>query len=374
MVAPFFRRPSGATASPLEALKRRFYLWMLGLLVLSGALSTLLFTEGYFFDRVFTPLLLLALAGFACRLWRRPASLPMVERGVTLAAGLGYTIILTHTLYLSPEEGVRETFLGVFRLWGPLIYLWAYLALGSRRGLSASLAFYGATLALSLPYLLFYPPEDVAFGGRYLLGDFYLASLAYIAGLYAFATFLEQQVKERTKAEALAHHAYTDPLTGLPNRRLLMERLERTLQEHKALGVLFIDLDGFKGVNDSLGHHAGDALLGEVAMRLRGCVREGDTLARLGGDEFAVVLPGLRNKEDALLVARKVVEALGEPFELGGCTANVTASVGVSFYPQNALSATELLSQADEAMYRAKAGGKNGYREGAGLEEANARL
>ena len=367
MVAPSFsRRLNGATAPPIEALKRRFYLSVLSLLVLSSTLSTLLFTQGYLFDVVFTPLLLLALAAFALRLWRRPASLPLVERGVTLTVGLGYTLILAHTLYLSPEEGVRETFLGIFRLWGPLIYLWAYLALGSRWGLLASLTFYGATLTVSFPYLLFYPPEDSAFNGRYLLGDFYLASLAYIAGLYAFATFLEQQVKERAKAEALAHYAYTDPLTGLPNRRLLTERLERSLQE-EALGVLFIDLDGFKGVNDRWGHQAGDALLGEVAARLRGCVRQEDTLARLGGDEFAVVLPGLRNKEDALLVARKVVEALGEPFVLGRCTASVTASVGVSFYPQDALSATELLSQADQAMYRAKAAGKNGYCEGAGL-------
>ena len=296
MVAPSFsHRLGGTTAPPLEALKRRFYLVMLSLLVLSGAASTLLFTEGYFFDIVFTPLLLLVLAAFAFRLWWHPSSLPLVERGVTLTATLGYTFILAHTLYLSPEEGVRETFLGIFRLWGPLIYVWAYLALGSRWGLLASLTFYGATLALSLPYLLFSPPEDLAFNGRYLLGDFYLASLAYIAGLYAFATFLEQQVRERAKAEALAHYGYTDPLTGLPNRRLLMERLERSLQE-EALGVLFIDLDGFKGVNDRWGHHAGDALLGEVAVRLRGCVRQEDTLARLGGDEFAVVLPGLRIK------------------------------------------------------------------------------
>ncbi len=369
MVAPALsHRLSGATPPPLEALKRRFYLVMLSLLVLSGAASTLLFTEGYFFDRVFTPLLLLVLAGFAFRLWWRPASLPLVERGVTLTAGLGYTFILAHTLYLSPEEGVRETFLGIFRLWGPLIYVWAYLALGSRRGLLASLAFYGATLAVSFPYLLFYPPEDLAFDGRYLLGDFYLASLAYIAGLYASATFLEQQVREGAKAEALAHYAYTDPLTGLPNRRLLAETLERSLQEDKALGVLFIDLDGFKGVNDSLGHHAGDALLMEVATRLKGCVRGGDTLARLGGDEFVVVLPGLRSKEDAVGVAHKVVEALREPFVTAGNTLSVTASVGVSFYPRDGLSATDLLSQADRAMYRAKAGGKNGYREGAGLE------
>ena len=171
MVAPSFSyRSSGTTAPPIETLKRRFYLVMLSLLVLSGALSTLLFTEGYFFDRVFTPLLLLVLAGFTFKLWRHPASLPLVERGVTLTATLGYTFILAHTLYLSPEEGVRETFLEIFRLWGLLIYVWAYLALGSRRGLLASLAFYGATLAVSFPYLLSYPPEDLAFGGRYLLG------------------------------------------------------------------------------------------------------------------------------------------------------------------------------------------------------------
>ncbi len=358
-------------AASAEHLKRRFYLVLLSVLVVSSFASLLLFTQDYFFDRVLSPALLLILAGLTTWLWWQPTSLKAVERGVTLAAALSYALILAHTLYLSSEEGARAAFLDIFRLWGPLIYLWSYLALGKRRGLAASLAFYAATLLVSLPYFLFYPLADAAFGGRYLLGDFYLASLAYIAGLHVFATFLEWQVAERLAAEALTHYAYTDPLTELPNRRYLAEALERSLerQDGRLLGVLFVDLDEFKAVNDRWGHQAGDALLVAVAARLKTCVRLEDTVARLGGDEFAVVLPDLKDKEDAAKIARGVVTALAVPFELSGGVASVTASVGVSLYPQDGTSAEGLLLRADRAMYRVKAGGKNGYCEDVRYED-----
>ncbi len=367
MAFPSLRVPAGTSLSPGELLKCRFYLVLLSVLVLAGLTSLLLFTEGYFFDRVLSPLLLLTLAGFTARLWYHPPSLRTVERGVTLAITLGYALILTHTLYVSGEVGVREEFINIFRLWGPLIYLWSFLALGKRRGLAASFAFYLSTLLLSLPYFLLYPPEDALFGGRYLLGDFYLASLAYLAGLYAFATFLERQAEERLRAESLARYAYIDALTELPNRRHLNETLERALGHSSGpIGVLFIDLNDFKAINDRWGHHAGDALLVAVAARLKNCVRREDTLARLGGDEFAVVLPGLRHKEDAGEVAREILKALTDPFELPGVVASVTASVGVSLYPQDGTSAEGLLVKADRAMYRAKVSGKSGCCEEVG--------
>ncbi|UBV45282.1 EAL domain-containing protein (plasmid) [Deinococcus taeanensis] len=180
---------------------------------------------------------------------------------------------------------------------------------------------------------------------------------------------LELKVRERTMAlEAsqarLAHQAQHDVLTGLPNRALFQDRVERGLasaaREREMLAVMFIDLDGFKTVNDTLGHAAGDALLREVAVRLQDSVRHNDTVARLGGDEFTVMLLGVQDAQDAALVANKVLRALRQPVVLAdGRTAHVSGSVGVSLYPQDGADAADLQRHADVAMYRAKQGGKN---------------
>lgn len=163
--------------------------------------------------------------------------------------------------------------------------------------------------------------------------------------------------------ERLRHLAYHDTLTGLPNRGLLYDRLGVAVrQAHRrgsGIGVLFIDFDGFKAVNDSYGHDAGDRLLVELASRLRDGVRAGDTVARLGGDEFVVLLDGATGPEDAARVAAKVLEAVRAPFRHGGHDLAVTASVGVSTYPEDGASAEALLRSADAAMYEAKGRGRD---------------
>jgi diguanylate cyclase (GGDEF)-like protein/PAS domain S-box-containing protein len=163
----------------------------------------------------------------------------------------------------------------------------------------------------------------------------------------------------------LRHQAFHDALTGLANRALLQDRLDHALQAHSRSGghaaLVICDLDGFKTINDSLGHHAGDELLTVAARRLLELVRPGDTVARLGGDEFAVLLPELEEPEVARRVAERVVEALGQPFPLDSQTVLVSASVGVTFsHPGK--SAVELLREADAAMYEAKSAGKNRIR------------
>jgi len=150
-------------------------------------------------------------------------------------------------------------------------------------------------------------------------------------------------------------HAFNDSLTGLPNRALLLDRLEVALgradRERKPVSVLFLDLDGFKVVNDSLGHVAGDRLLIDVAGRLRGCLRRGDTAARIGGDEFAILLGDLGNPERAQHVAERVIAALREPFTVLGREVFVSASIGIAYGQDDA---QDLLRNADVAMYRAK--------------------
>jgi diguanylate cyclase (GGDEF)-like protein len=162
----------------------------------------------------------------------------------------------------------------------------------------------------------------------------------------------------RREAERrLAHLAYCDSLTGLWNRYMFAERLEHAVANARRvghrLGVLYIDLDGFKAVNDTLGHDAGDTLLKETAARLRRTLRDSDTISRLGGDEFAVVLTHLRENTLAPTVAR-VAAALAEPVAIGAATARVTASIGVAEFPNEAQHASLLVQLADAAMYQAK--------------------
>ena len=158
--------------------------------------------------------------------------------------------------------------------------------------------------------------------------------------------------------------AYHDGLTGLPNRILFCDRLEMAMaqanRQGQKVGLLFVDLDRFKGVNDSLGHSVGDKLLRAVARRIQSCVREGDTVARLGGDEFTLLLSGLQDATDASAAADKVLRALRQPFALDGHELFITGSVGVSLYPDDGSDVDTLLKTSDVAMYRAKhQGGDN---------------
>lgn len=173
-------------------------------------------------------------------------------------------------------------------------------------------------------------------------------------------------ITPRKEAEEQAwRHAHIDVLTGLPNRRLLRDRLEAEVRNvrrsHETLALLFIDLDGFKQVNDLLGHDAGDALLSEVARRLRECVRESDIVARLGGDEFTVVLTGLNEAYHIEFICEKILLALARPVTLGNEKAYITGSIGIAVSPFDAESAEELMRKADQAMYAAKQAGKNQF-------------
>ncbi|WP_290612944.1 EAL domain-containing protein [Arsukibacterium sp. UBA3155] len=170
---------------------------------------------------------------------------------------------------------------------------------------------------------------------------------------------------QKMAEEELRYLANYDALTGLPNRALLMDRIlhamEQSRREKKALALCFIDLDKFKQVNDSLGHDIGDLLLKEVARRLGLSLRERDTVARLGGDEFVVLLEGYRRGENVSMVARKMLSVVSEPMQLGPHTVGVSPSIGIALYPDDALTAQELLKHADVAMYHAKEAGRNNF-------------
>jgi diguanylate cyclase (GGDEF)-like protein/PAS domain S-box-containing protein len=173
-------------------------------------------------------------------------------------------------------------------------------------------------------------------------------------------------ITQRKESEKLIwKQANFDLLTGLPNRLMFMDRLEQAIKKashtNRHLVLLFLDLDRFKEINDSYGHSTGDVLLKEVALRLKYCLREGDTFARLGGDEFTIILSELAHVIDADMIAQCVLDQLNSPFKLGEKTIYISTSIGVTVYPNDALTAGDLLKNADQAMYAAKAAGRNRY-------------
>jgi diguanylate cyclase (GGDEF)-like protein len=173
-------------------------------------------------------------------------------------------------------------------------------------------------------------------------------------------------ISDRKLAEQrIAHMAHHDALTGLPNRVLLRDRIQQAIaQAHRGsaqLAVLFLDLDRFKTINDSLGHQLGDRLLQSVASRLLVCVREGDTVSRVGGDEFVIVIPGIAAAADASSVGAKILEVLASTFHLHGNDLHVNASIGISLYPSDGADAETLMRNADTAMYHAKDSGRANY-------------
>jgi diguanylate cyclase (GGDEF)-like protein len=202
-------------------------------------------------------------------------------------------------------------------------------------------------------------------------------AVGQVIGVFALAQdiTLRKQNEERLVSAALH-----DPLTGLANRQLLADRVSLAIaharRNRSALAVVYLDLDGFKQVNDTLGHDAGDNLLEMVARRLLAAVREVDTVARVGGDEFVIALWQVNGAPDSASVASKLIETVSKPYQVGERTVTITISAGVGIYPAHGEDAASLLKSADLALQAAKRGGKNGYRvfDGELLHERRGRL
>jgi diguanylate cyclase (GGDEF)-like protein/PAS domain S-box-containing protein len=209
--------------------------------------------------------------------------------------------------------------------------------------------------------------SNVTRGGRTIHCEWYNTPLVDAAGQVIGFASLVQDITERLNTERTIHYmAHHDALTGLPNRRLMQDRLNQAImaarRKQRHVAVLFLDLDRFKVVNDTLGHDTGDFILKDVARRLATCVREVDTVSREGGDEFVVILPDLERPEHARVVADKILKELTRPVEIGGHEIHITPSIGISHYPNDATDVQQLLKHADNAMYQAKDAGRNTVR------------
>ena len=197
--------------------------------------------------------------------------------------------------------------------------------------------------------------------------DRYSAPLVDTKSRYRGRIWYFRDITDRKVAEERIHFlAYSDALTRLPNRRLLQDRLTQALASARRqkcrVALLFLDLDRFKNINDSLGHSVGDLLLQQVAERLKTWAREQDTVARLGGDEFLIVLTGLKDVTDAAVAAERLMDAIIGEYTIQGQTLNITCSLGISIFPEHGTDAETLIKNADTAMYSAKEGGRNGFR------------
>lgn len=195
---------------------------------------------------------------------------------------------------------------------------------------------------------------------------FHKASFTKSNGSFGGIVGAMLDISDRKKSEEeIIHLASHDGLTGLPNRRLLMDRLDQALaRSHRSkdtVAVLFLDLDNFKPINDTMGHRQGDDVLKMMAERLQGCLRETDTVARFGGDEFVVVMTDIKDNKDVTTLAENLNQALSEPFAIGGREAALSASIGIALYPDHAHVSESLLTLADDAMYQAKKKGKGNH-------------
>ncbi|WP_229215559.1 EAL domain-containing protein [Duganella sp. CY15W] len=185
------------------------------------------------------------------------------------------------------------------------------------------------------------------------------------ANPFRYVALLSDITKKKASEELIWRQANFDALTGLPNRRMFHEHLrqemKKTDRSHLPMALVFVDLDYFKEINDTLGHDKGDLLLKEVAARLSSCVRSTDTVARLGGDEFTVILSELRNASDVVRTAQEILKKMSTPFDLGENVAQISSSIGITLYPEDAADAETLIKNADQAMYAAKQQGRNRF-------------
>jgi diguanylate cyclase (GGDEF)-like protein len=352
---------SGEALEPLGILKRRLYL-----LVWPFGVAAFLLTYGVKLaersltgiEHVVYPLVMLYLIAMPIMVlwWKGDRALRMIERSMfAMCTGILF-LLFCDALFLRPAAE-RTDALGGLLYWFPVAYVVAYVGF-DRRAPLASGGFFFLTLLAALAFL----PQ--AFAAKrhseiYALAHFFLANAIYIVLLYTVTVLRVHYISAQSRAESMSRLALTDTVTNLPNRRhlelLLARETERARRFLRPFSVILLDLDGFKEVNDTHGHEAGDEALRHVGLAIKEHLRPSDEVGRWGGDEFLVLAPELNIEKARQMAERLRAMVQVEPME--GID-KVTASFGVAFYePQESVEA--LLRRADAALYRAKSSGRN---------------
>ena len=371
MLRPFIRKLTELGRTPQQNWRSAFLvaLPVPALALLLGLALEQLGAQASPYDTLMYPAFAGTLLLLAALLQLRIISFERAFLGTMSAASLFFLSKLFYILYFLPPGAnffreLSETF-----PWLPALYVLTSLLPLIRAGrLIASLCF-TAMVGLGLVYSATNLWAGENYGQVQALAQLLLANLTFHALTYYFSRYMGRFVRSQAHVETMERLAYTDLLTGLPNRLALEEQLRSTAantvdstEPPKIFALLFVDIDGFKLVNDTMGHEAGDLLLMQIAERLRRSVRQTDLLARISGDEFVVLLRGLKTGSEGVSVAEKIKRTLDEPFFIDAQVFHIGASIGVSVSPADATDPTELLRHADSAMYHVKRSGKNGVK------------
>lgn len=316
--------------------------------------------QGTPFDQLSYPLALSLLGGLSLILWKFPGTVSAVVTALVFAMSGLFLGKLVFILFFMPQSSrvqleMTETF-----FWIPALQILSFFIPDLRSARSASVVFFSLFCVVSVLYLFQVKPGTAPLGIVYSLLQLNLANLVLFIVTHAFIGFREKYVRSVSAYDTMRQLLVTDVLTGLPNRQQLDEVMAAALGERRPFALLFIDMDGFKLVNDTLGHVVGDQALQETARRLQAARRPDLFAARLSGDEFVVLV--FSGPAEAYGVAKSILADLAQPLVVGGHIVHLTASIGMSVYPEDGQDALRLLQHADSAMYTVKTFGKHGVR------------
>ncbi len=313
------------------------------------------------FDRVAYPLLTLGVVVLEVLLWRFRRATGQVVTALVTAISAFFLSKLIYVLFFLPAGASVQAEMTESFFWIPSLYVLSLFVPNLRAARGISLAFFAGVLLSSVGYALDQRVTPRTTGVLFALVELNLANLTLLALTNVFIGYKDRLARSQSKAETLQRLAFTDLLTGLPNRLQLEHELQGAIERGEPFSLLFIDIDGFKLINDTLGHGAGDEVLRDFAERLQRYLKDGDLAARMSGDEFVLVLHGT-GTERALALAHHVLDSVTQPYMARAQMVQLTASIGISACPEDAQDAETVLRHADAAMYHVKTTGKNGVR------------
>lgn len=319
--------------------------------------------QGTPFDTITFPFLAISMIAFGVWIMLKPQHLRLVISLICFGLSVFLISKTVYLLFFLPEFANPLYQLTEGFSWTAVIYLLAFLVPGIRTGKIIAVIFTISTLLLSVFYAFVATGSEYYWNLLYALTEQNLANAVSLCLTFAFIRLKERYTISKNQELLASELARYDQLTQLPNRLLLQEKLDLifTNKEQEPFALLFIDIDGFKNINDSLGHQAGDQLLKDIALRLTKCLRSGDIAARISGDEFVFIAKEINKQSKAESIAQRLLNHFAEPFLLLGKPINITSSIGIALYPLDGKELNDLLKNADIAMYQAKQAGKNAY-------------